>query len=36
MNEKYDPKKIFLDAFREQKEELEGGLEFYKKLGFFT
>ena len=32
MNENNDPKKPFIDAFREQKKELEGCLQFYKKL----
>ena len=32
MNENNDPKKPFIDAFRNQKEELERCLKFYKKL----
>ena len=32
MNENNDPKKPFIDAFRNQKEELESCLKFYKKL----
>jgi hypothetical protein len=32
MNENKDPKKPFIDAFRKQKEELEGCLAFWKKL----
>jgi hypothetical protein len=32
MNENHDPKKPFINAFREQKKELEGCLAFRKKL----
>jgi hypothetical protein len=32
MNENNDPKKMFIDTFRKQKEELEGCLAFWKKL----